>query len=112
MFSRRKFIQQSSLILGAGAVSSAFDNKAFTILNNGMAPSDQLNIGAIGIKGMGWANVKSALKIAGVNLVAVCDVDKNVIDDRLAELPKLNVDASKVKIYDDYRKLLAQKDID
>ncbi|MEO7768395.1 MAG: gfo/Idh/MocA family oxidoreductase, partial [Ferruginibacter sp.] len=112
MSSRRKFLHQSSLILGAGALASAFDNKAFAILNNGIAPSDQLNIGAIGINGMGWANVKSALKIPGVNLVAVCDVDKNVIDKRLAELGTLNVDASKIKKYDDYRKLLAQKDID
>lgn len=112
MFSRRKFIQQSSLILGAGAVASAFDNKAFTILNGGIAPSDQLNIGAIGIKGMGWSNVKSALKIPGVNLVAVCDVDKNVIDERLSQLAALNVNASSVKVYDDYRKLLAQKDVD
>src|SRR6187399_2023413 len=104
MFSRRKFIQQSSLILGAGAVASAFDNKAFTILNGGIAPSDQLNIGAIVIKGMGWSNVKSALKIPGVNLVAVCDVDKNVIDERLSQLAALNVNASSVKVYDDYRK--------
>ncbi|MEO5894031.1 MAG: Gfo/Idh/MocA family oxidoreductase [Ferruginibacter sp.] len=112
MSSRRKFIQQSSLILGAGAVASAFDNKAFAMLNKQLAPSDQVNIGAIGIKGMGWANVKAALKVAGVNLVAVCDVDKSVIDTRLAELAALKVDASKIKIYDDYRKLLAQKDID
>jgi predicted dehydrogenase len=112
MSSRRKFIHQSSMILGAGALASAFDNKAFAILNDKLAPSDQLNIGAIGINGMGWSNVKAALKVAGVNLVAVCDVDKNVIDKRLAELAPLKVDASKIKIYDDYRKLLAQKDID
>src|SRR6187397_2053300 len=112
MSSRRKFIHQSSLILGAGALASAFDNKAFAILNSRIAPSDQLNIGAIGINGMGWSNVKAALKVAGVNLVAVCDVDKNAIDKRLAELAPLNVDATKIKVYDDYRKLLAQKDID
>ncbi|MEP7144091.1 MAG: Gfo/Idh/MocA family oxidoreductase [Ferruginibacter sp.] len=112
MSSRRKFIHQSSLILGAGALASAFDNKAFAIFNNRVAPSDQLNIGAIGINGMGWANVKAALKVAGVNLVAVCDVDSNVIDKRLAELTPLNIDISKIKKYDDYRKLLAQKDID
>ena len=79
MSSRKKFLQQSSMLIGGGALVSAFNNKAFAILNNGVAPSDQVNIGAIGINGMGWANVKAALKIAGVNLVAVCDVDKNVI---------------------------------
>ena len=112
MSSRRNFIQQSSLIIGGGALASAFENKAFAYFKNRIAPSDQLNIGAIGINGMGWANVKAAIKIPGVNLIAVCDVDKNVIDKRLAELPALNVNTSKIKIYDDYRKLLAQKDID
>src|SRR3954467_7651604 len=112
MTSRRKFLHQSSLILGTGALAATLDNKAFAILKTGLAPSDQLNIGAIGINGMGWSNVKAALKVSGVNLVAVCDVDKNVIDKRLGELAALKVDASKIKRYDDYRKLLAQKDID
>ena len=112
MSSRRKFLHQSSMVVGAGALASVFDNKAFAYFKNRVAPSDQLNIGAIGINGMGWSNVKAALKVPGVNLIAVCDVDKNVIDTRLAELAPLNVDASKIKTYDDYRKLLAQKDID
>ena len=112
MSSRKNFLQQSSMLIGGGVLLSAFNNKAFTILNNGIAPSDQVNIGAIGIKGMGWANVMAALKIAGVNLVAVCDVDRNVIDQRLAEFGKTNSGVSKIKIYDDYRKLLEQKDID
>ncbi len=109
MSSRRKFLQQSSLILGAGTVASAFDNKAFAFFKNRVAPSDQLNIGAIGINGMGWANAKTAIKIPGVNLVAVCDADRNVIDKKLAELTPLNIDITKIKIYDDYRKLLAKK---
>lgn len=111
MNSRRNFLQKSSLLVGGGALVSAFDNQAFAIFNNGVAPSDQINIGAIGIKGMGWADTKAALKIPGVNLVAVCDVDKSVIDDRLKELGK-TTDVSKIKVYDDYRKLLEQKDID
>lgn len=112
MASRRKFLYQSSLLLGAGAIASAMDNRVFAIINNRVMPGNQLNIGAIGIKGMGWANVKAALKIAGVNLIAICDVDKTVIENRLAELAVLNIDATKVKVYDDYRKLLEQKDID
>jgi predicted dehydrogenase len=112
MSSRRKFLHQSSVIFGAGALASVFDNKAFAIFKNRIAPSDQLNIGAIGINGMGWSNTKAALKIPGVNLVAVCDVDRNVIDKKLKELNPLNIDITKIKIYNDYRKLLEQKDID
>ena len=77
-----------------------------------MSPSDQINIGAIGINGMGWADLSSALKLPGVNVVALCDVDKNVLDKRMGDLAKMNVDTSKVKVYSDYRKLLEQKDVD
>src|SRR5688572_1245713 len=111
MTDRRRFLQQSSSIIGGVTLLSAFDNKAFAILKNRFPAADQINIGAIGINGMGWANVTSALKQPGVNLVAVCDVDKNVIDKRLTDLTKLKPDA-KVKTYTDYRKLLEQKDID
>ena len=112
MSDRRRFLQQSSLLVGGATLASALNNPAFAIFKNRIAPSDQINIGAIGINGMGWSNVKSALKIPGVNLVAVCDIDQNVIDKRLGELAGLNLDATKVKRYGSYKQLLAQKDID
>ena len=98
MNSRKKFLLQSSALIGGGLISSALSNKAFSIFKNQIMPSDQLNIGAIGINGMGWSNVKAALKIIGVNLVAVCDIDQNVIDKRLKELADKNYDTSKIKV--------------
>jgi predicted dehydrogenase len=110
--SRRKFIRDSALLLAGGTVLSALDNETFAIFRNRIAPSDQLNIGAIGIKGMGWSNLTAALKVPGVNVVALCDVDQSVLDQRKADLAKLTGDVSKVKTYKDYRKLLEQQDID
>ena len=112
MTSRKKFLQQSTALLGGGLLASAIDNKAFAIFKNRISPADQLNIGAIGINGMGWSNVQAALKVPGVNLVAVCDIDSNVIDKRLKELSAKNYDTSRIKVYGDYRKLLDQKDVD
>ncbi|HUQ66824.1 MAG TPA: Gfo/Idh/MocA family oxidoreductase [Flavitalea sp.] len=112
MTDRRRFLQQGSALLGGATLVSAFDNKAFAILKKRFPAADKINIGAIGINGMGWANVTSAIKQPGVNLVAVCDVDRNVIDKRLADFAKLKGDPSKIKTYTDYRKLLEQKDID
>jgi predicted dehydrogenase len=112
MSHRRKFLHDSALLLAGGTILSSLDNKAFAIFRNRIAPSDQLNIGAIGVNGMGWANVTAALKIPGVNVVALCDVDKNVLDRRMADLAKMNIDTSRVKTYGDYRKLLEQKDVD
>ncbi len=112
MVSRRNFLQNSAAIAGGSLLLSSLDNKAFAIFKNRILPSDQLNIGAIGINGMGWADVTAALKMPGVNLVALCDVDKNVLDKRMGDLAKLNVDAAKVKTCSDYRQLLDRKDID
>jgi len=110
MKSRRRFLADSSLLAAGGFALQSF-SKNFSFLG-GVAPSDQVNIGAIGINGMGWADTMSALKIPGVNLLAICDIDKNVIDKRMNDLKKANIDTSKVKTYGDYRQVLDRKDID
>src|SRR4030095_2550536 len=112
MSDRRRFLQTSATIFAGSTVLSSFGKAPFSIFKNKISPSDQLNIGAIGINGMGWSNLTAALQVPGVNVVALCDVDKNVLDQRMGDLSKLKVDTSKVKTYGDYRKLLAQKDVD
>src|ERR1700733_3963785 len=103
MSSRRDFLQKSAIVAGGSILASTFNNQAFAIFKNRVAPSDQLNLGAVGINGMGWADVTAALKVPGVNLVAICDVDKNVMDKRMADPAKMNYETSKVRRYDDYR---------
>jgi len=110
MNARRKFLTQVSALTAGAALSSSFGNNAFAILKN--KPSDQINVGAIGIKGMGWADLRATLKMPGVKLTALCDVDKNVLDQRMGELEKLNIDARKVKTFGDHRKMLEMKNLD
>lgn len=112
MSSRRKFIQQASVLTTGGLVLSAIDNNAFAIFKNRIAPSDQVNVGVIGINGMGWSDLNAILKVPGTNLVALCDVDSNVLNKRMGELTKLNVNRSNVKTFGDYRKMLEMKDLD
>jgi predicted dehydrogenase len=112
MNSRRKFLQNSASIIGGTMLVSATTNNAFGILKNKIAPGDRLHIGAIGINGMGFSDLRSALKIPGVEVVALCDIDANVIGKRMNDLTKMNVDISRIKTYADYRKLLENKDVD
>jgi predicted dehydrogenase len=75
-----------------------------------MAPSDRLRIGVIGANGMGWSNINALLKVPGVELATICDVDSRVIDRRLGDVAKLNL--PKPATMGDYRKMLDMKDID
>src|SRR3712207_4980615 len=101
MSDRRHFIKRSSTLLGGATLLSALDHPAFAIFSKSIMPSDQVNIGAIGINGMGWSNVKSAMKVPGVNIVALCDVDQSVLDKRMKELDNLKVKTAGVKTYTD-----------
>ena len=112
MSSRKKFLQQATALTAGGFLASSLDNHLFAIFKNRAAPSDQVNIGVIGINGMGWSDFTAILKVPGVNLVALCDVDKNVLNRRMNDLAKMNVDASKIKTFNDHRRLLELKEID
>src|SRR5882762_4169465 len=101
MANRRSFLQQTSALVGGGLLLSAFDSAPFSSSGRRMSPADQINVGAIGVNGMGWADLVAALKVPGVNVVALCDIDKNVLDKRMGQLAKMNIDASKVKAYGD-----------
>lgn len=78
--------------------------------NSRISPIDKLQIGVIGCNGMGWSDTNSLLKMKDVDLVAICDVDSNVIEKRMADYAKLR--ENKPKVYADYRELLNNKDID
>jgi predicted dehydrogenase len=112
MNNRRSFIRQAGVIASTSILASAFHQKTFGMFSRKMAASDRINIGAIGINGMGWADLLSSLKQPGVQVTMLCDVDKNVLDERMAELAKLNVDISKIKTSGDYRKVLDDKNVD
>lgn len=71
--------------------------------------SDRIRVGLIGTKGMGWSDLTSFMKMPEISVVALCDVDDNVLRMRVNELAKNNI---KVKTYGDYRKMLENKDID
>lgn len=75
------------------------------------APSNRIVMACIGIGGMGSANLDAFLGQPDVQVVAVCDVDKNHLAGA-----KRTVDGryhnSDCATYSDFRELLARKDLD
>ena len=75
-----------------------------------VSANDKINVAVIGCRNMGWSNLVDFLPINEVECVALCDIDKSVLDNRTAELEKMG--RKKPALYADYRKLLESKDVD
>ena len=103
--SRRRFLKQSSAALAGASLPYGLATRA-----RGVAPSDTVRLGAIGINGMGWNNVRSLLEIPEVEVVALCDVDRSVLDRRAGELAEMT--GKSARLYGDFRALLDERDID
>ncbi|RYY37783.1 MAG: Gfo/Idh/MocA family oxidoreductase [Sphingobacteriaceae bacterium] len=109
MMKRRDFINRASVLAATAGVANIAPLNVFGIPKKSFSAGDTINIAAIGVNGMGWSNLSVMRKLPGVKCVAICDIDQRVLDKRVAELAKENI---KVKTYTDYRKLLADKNID
>ncbi len=70
-----------------------------------VAPSDRIGLAVIGAGGMGMADVNTALRIPGVELVAACDV----FDGRLDAARERHGDIFTTR---DYREVLSRDDVD
>ncbi|RCH53673.1 gfo/Idh/MocA family oxidoreductase [Mucilaginibacter hurinus] len=106
---RRNFLGQASILAAGAGIASVLPLNVFGTPRKIYSASDTINLALIGINGMGWYNLNIMRGLPGIKAVAICDVDQRLIDKRVAELAKDNI---KVKTYTDYRKLLADKDID
>ena len=108
--SKKRNITRRGFIKSTSAVAAGFmivPSNAIAGLGH-KAPSDKLNIAGIGIGGMGRGNLE---RMAGENIVALCDVDWGVGKNNV---PKVFETYPKAAKYKDWRKMFDEKakDID
>lgn len=77
----------------------------------GIAPSDKVVMGCIGVGSMGSGHVRGFLQIPDVRVAAICDVRQEHRERAKALVDKQYGD-SKCQTYNDYREMLARSDID
>ena len=95
--SRRKFLRNTA------AIVAGFSIVPRHVLGRGfIPPSDQLTKGIIGVGGMGMGHIN----YAGTRVVAVCDVDKNHLQDAVQTI------GGGVKSFHDHRELIALPEVD
>ncbi|MFY0652427.1 MAG: Gfo/Idh/MocA family oxidoreductase [Cyclobacteriaceae bacterium] len=101
---RRKFLQTASASLAMTAVGASALGFSF--------PQKTLRVGLIGAGWYGKNDVFRLIQVAPVEVISVCDVDKNILS-KAAELISQRQKSGKVpKTYTDYRQMLAKKDLD
>jgi predicted dehydrogenase len=101
---RRRFLQDSSLIAGASAaVYWVGESKAYA----NPAGNDRPHIGCIGVGSMGSGDARDHSRYG--DILAVCDVDSNHAD---AAKQDPEIGKGKADAYGDYRKILERNDID
>lgn len=109
MITRRTFIKRSSAVMAAGLIMPPILGES-KIFAHPVGANDKIRVGLIGCRSMGWANLSDFLIHPEVDCVALCDIDKNILDSKAAEVATLR--NKKPDLYGDYRKLLERKDID
>lgn len=75
-----------------------------------VSANDKINVALIGCRSMGWANLSDFLLSDEVRCLALCDIDKSVMESRAKELASMQKE--KFELYGDYRRILDRKDID
>jgi predicted dehydrogenase len=104
---RRQFLTTSMQIAGGAALL----NLPFSgLYGRNTSANGKILAGLIGCKGMGFADLKAFLAQTNTECGALCDVDENVLNERCADVEKIQ--GKRPKLFRDFRKLLEMKDLD
>ena len=75
-----------------------------------LGANDRVRVALCGVRGRGKDHLRNYSKIKNVEIAAVCDIDDNVVRERIAQIDKMGL--PKPATYTDLRKLLEDKSID
>jgi len=107
--SRRKFLTDSAATWAGAALVPATARAALGA-TQGVSANDKIIVGAIGINGMGNGDLRSMLRVPGVECAALCDVDRSVLERRGAEISEAT--SVTPSLHNDFREVLDNDDID
>ena len=105
---RRQFLRRS---LSATAASYAALSSSSYLMPSALGANDEIRIGVAGIRGRGNGHINHFSTLPGVKIVALCDPDTEVLQQRVEGYKKKS-GATDVKGYTDVRDILDRKDVD
>jgi len=74
------------------------------------SPNDTVRVACVGVRGQGRSHINAYAKMPNVEIAALCDIDENVLKERLQMVEKLG--KKRPAAFTDIRKLLEDKSID
>ena len=101
---RRQFIKGATATLAL----SAFGAQAMDILN----PQKIWRVGLIGTGWYGKSDLFRLMQVAPVEVVALCDVDKNLLNEAASMVSKKQKSGKTPRLYSDYQKMLSENQPD
>jgi len=101
---KRQFLKSSAAMAVGAMIPGTREVKSAS------APSDKVNVALIGCNSMGFGILQHHLDTGSVNCLAICDVDENVLNKRIAEVTQKY--SQYPRPYKDFRKMLEIKELD
>ncbi|MGO8788737.1 MAG: Gfo/Idh/MocA family protein [Terriglobia bacterium] len=106
--SRRSFLKSG--VTSAAGLAAASSVAFITQPERVFGANDRVRVAVCGVHGRGVSHLEGYSKLENVEVAAVCDVDENVLAQRVAEMVKQGI--PKPATFVDVRKVLEDKSID
>lgn len=76
------------------------------------AAEPRLRLGLIGTGWYGKGSLFRALQVAPIDVVSLCDVDRQMLSEAAEMVAARQASHAKPRLYDDYRRMIAERDLD
>src|SRR5208283_2590680 len=113
---RRSFLKSSllttaslGLLSALGADNSPQREKRTFVASDTAGANGDVRFAVVGFNGRGRDHLAELRRVKGARIVALCDVDQNILD---RELKRCGDAGERIEGYTDVRKLLENKDVD
>ncbi len=101
---RRNFVKGTT----AAMLLSSFGAYGIDLMNS----EKPIRVGLIGTGWYGKSDLFRLIQVANVEVISLCDVDRNMLAEAAELVSKRQKSGKKPKLYGDYRKMLAEKNLD
>jgi predicted dehydrogenase len=106
---RREFLRTTGAALAAGSAAKTASAQA---PGGSYDESKKRRVGLIGCGWYGKIDLLRLIQVAPVEVVSLCDVDKHMLGEAAAIVAGRQASKKTPRLYNDYRKMLAEKDLD